>query len=83
MLFLRGKKAKKPGLDQVRLEGLTPSAGSGQAFVFAQYRLWATLIVVGIALGDQGHPPAISNATLVTFDRRLNTLGAAKVQYLM
>jgi predicted nucleic acid-binding protein len=26
---------------------------------------------------------AISNATLVTFDRRLNTLGAAKVQYLM
>jgi hypothetical protein len=26
---------------------------------------------------------AISNATLVTFDRRLNTLGAAKVQYLL
>ena len=26
---------------------------------------------------------AISNATLITFDRRLNTLGAAKVQYLL
>jgi len=26
---------------------------------------------------------AISNATLVTLDRRLNTLGAAKVQYLL
>jgi predicted nucleic acid-binding protein len=26
---------------------------------------------------------AISDATLVTLDRRLNTLGAAKVQYLL
>jgi hypothetical protein len=27
----------------------SPSAGSGQAFDFAQYRLGSTLIVVGIA----------------------------------
>jgi predicted nucleic acid-binding protein len=26
---------------------------------------------------------AVSNATLVTFDRRLNALGAAKVEYLL
>ena len=37
-----------------------PSAGSGQAFDFAQYRLGGTLIVVGIALGDRGHPPMSS-----------------------
>jgi hypothetical protein len=61
----------------------SPVPKSEGYFDFAQYRLWGTLIVMGIALGDQGHPPAISNATLVTFDRRLNTLGAAKVQYLM
>jgi len=49
----------------------SPSAGSGQAFDFAQDRfstprtktcpwgprLWGTLIVVGIAPGDRGHPP--------------------------
>jgi predicted RNA binding protein YcfA (HicA-like mRNA interferase family) len=34
-----------------------PFGGSGQAFDFAQYRLWGTLIVVGIAPGDRGHPP--------------------------
>jgi hypothetical protein len=32
-----------------------PSAGSGQAFDFAQYRLRGTLIVVGIEPGDQSH----------------------------
>ena len=32
-----------------------PSAGSGQAFDFAQYRLWGTLIVEGIEPGDRSH----------------------------
>jgi hypothetical protein len=51
----------------------SPSAGSGQAFDFAQYRfstprrktcpwgprLWGTLIVVGIAPGDRDHPQIV------------------------